>query len=112
MYIHNGQQTHHIFFSCYILFIMNLSVLYFFPPQTLEINKKLNCCTGILLESFDQLKTVASNKEGLLYGVPVSIKENFAYKVFYSYVSPVLLQDGDYSVRASSYVSTCKTVIA
>uniref|UniRef100_A0A671V8M8 Fatty-acid amide hydrolase 1 n=1 Tax=Sparus aurata TaxID=8175 RepID=A0A671V8M8_SPAAU len=48
--------------------------------KTLDLNKKLNCCTGILLESFDQLKTVASNKEGLLYGVPVSIKENIAYK--------------------------------
>nr|XP_046248198.1 fatty-acid amide hydrolase 1 isoform X2 [Scatophagus argus] len=48
--------------------------------KTLEVNKKLNCCTGILLESFDQLKTVASKKEGLLYGVPVSIKENMSYK--------------------------------
>lgn len=92
---------------------MNPSVLYSPPPpQTLDLNKKLNCCTGILLESFDQLKTVASNKEGLLYGVPVSIKENIAYKVFCSYVLPVLLQDGDYSVRASSYVCTCKTVTA
>ncbi|KAK2835629.1 hypothetical protein Q5P01_016113 [Channa striata] len=55
-------------------------VLYTYMEKTLETNKKLNCCTGILLESFDQLKTVTSNKDGLLYGVPVSIKENFAYK--------------------------------
>uniref|UniRef100_A0A8C4GHC8 Fatty-acid amide hydrolase 1 n=1 Tax=Dicentrarchus labrax TaxID=13489 RepID=A0A8C4GHC8_DICLA len=48
--------------------------------KTLDVNKKLNCCTGILLESFDQLKTASSIKEGLLYGVPVSIKENIAYK--------------------------------
>lgn len=52
------------------------------------MNKKLNCCTGVLLESFDQLKTVASNKEGLLYGVPVSIKDNIGYKVSCHYASP------------------------
>ncbi|KAA8589994.1 hypothetical protein FQN60_013359 [Etheostoma spectabile] len=55
-------------------------VLYTYMEKTLDVNKDLNCCTGILLESFDQLKTVSTNKEGLLYGVPVSIKENFAYK--------------------------------
>ncbi|XP_069006420.1 fatty-acid amide hydrolase 1 isoform X2 [Embiotoca jacksoni] len=55
-------------------------VFYSYMEKTLTVNKKLNCCTGVLLESFDQLKTVGSNKEGLLYGVPVSIKENLAYK--------------------------------
>ncbi|XP_074491641.1 vitamin D3 hydroxylase-associated protein-like [Sebastes fasciatus] len=56
-------------------------VFYSYMEKTLDVNKDLNCCTGILLESFDQLKTVASsNKRGLLYGVPVSIKENYAYK--------------------------------
>lgn len=49
--------------------------------QALDVNKKLNCCTTVLLESFDQIKTISSKKEGLLYGVPVSIKENIAYKV-------------------------------
>uniref|UniRef100_A0A3P8S2U5 Fatty-acid amide hydrolase 1 n=1 Tax=Amphiprion percula TaxID=161767 RepID=A0A3P8S2U5_AMPPE len=47
---------------------------------TLAVHKKLNCCTEILLESLDQLETVGSNKEGLLYGVPVSIKDNCGYK--------------------------------
>uniref|UniRef100_A0A8C4GHB4 Fatty-acid amide hydrolase 1 n=1 Tax=Dicentrarchus labrax TaxID=13489 RepID=A0A8C4GHB4_DICLA len=55
-------------------------VFYSYMEKTLDVNKKLNCCTGILLESFDQLKTASSIKEGLLYGVPVSIKENIAYK--------------------------------
>uniref|UniRef100_A0A3Q0S6Y3 Fatty-acid amide hydrolase 1 n=1 Tax=Amphilophus citrinellus TaxID=61819 RepID=A0A3Q0S6Y3_AMPCI len=55
-------------------------VLYSYIEKTLAVNKKLNCCTEILLESLDQLKTVGSNKEGLLYGVPVSIKENVAVK--------------------------------
>lgn len=49
--------------------------------QALDVHKKLNCCTTVLSESFDQIKTVASKKEGLLYGVPVSIKENIAYEV-------------------------------
>ncbi|XP_018522944.1 fatty-acid amide hydrolase 1 [Lates calcarifer] len=55
-------------------------VFYSYVEKTLDVNKKLNCCTGFLLESFDQLKTVDSNKDGLLYGVPVSIKENYSYK--------------------------------
>ncbi|KAL7396942.1 hypothetical protein ABVT39_014068 [Epinephelus coioides] len=55
-------------------------VLYCYMEKTLAVNKDLNCCTGILLESFDLVKTVATKKEGLLYGVPVSIKENFSYK--------------------------------
>uniref|UniRef100_A0A3P9JB35 Fatty-acid amide hydrolase 1 n=1 Tax=Oryzias latipes TaxID=8090 RepID=A0A3P9JB35_ORYLA len=55
-------------------------VFYFYMEKTLAAHKKLNCCTKILPESFDQLKTLASNKDGLLYGVPVSIKENLEYK--------------------------------
>ncbi|XP_062419622.1 fatty-acid amide hydrolase 1 [Pungitius pungitius] len=55
-------------------------VFYSYMEKTLDVNKDLNCCTGILLESFEELKTIASKKEGLLYGVPVSIKENYAYK--------------------------------
>ncbi|KAM4628814.1 fatty-acid amide hydrolase 1 isoform 1-T1 [Polymixia lowei] len=55
-------------------------VFYSYMEKTLEVNKRLNCCTEILLESFDQLKTIHSSKEGLLYGVPVSIKENMGYK--------------------------------
>ncbi|KAM3619985.1 uncharacterized protein V6R79_016746 [Siganus canaliculatus] len=55
-------------------------VFYSYLEKTLVTNKKLNCCTGILLESFDQLKTIDTNEKGLLYGVPVSIKENVEYK--------------------------------
>ncbi|XP_008333862.1 fatty-acid amide hydrolase 1 [Cynoglossus semilaevis] len=53
-------------------------VLYAYMEKTLDVNSKLNCCTVILLDSFDQLKS--TNKEGLLYGVPVSIKDNYGYK--------------------------------
>ncbi|XP_075895434.1 fatty-acid amide hydrolase 1 isoform X1 [Nelusetta ayraudi] len=55
-------------------------VFYSYMQKALDVQRELNCCTGILLESFDQLKTVASNKDGLLYGIPVSIKENIEYK--------------------------------
>ncbi|XP_063323788.1 vitamin D3 hydroxylase-associated protein-like [Pelmatolapia mariae] len=55
-------------------------VFYSYMEKTLAVNKKLNCCTEILLESLDQLTTVGSNKDGLLYGVPVSIKENIGFK--------------------------------
>uniref|UniRef100_A0A672I464 Fatty-acid amide hydrolase 1 n=1 Tax=Salarias fasciatus TaxID=181472 RepID=A0A672I464_SALFA len=51
-------------------------------PEVLAytLQSKLNCCTEVLLESFDQVKTMGSNKEGLLYGVPVSIKDNVGHK--------------------------------
>uniref|UniRef100_A0A3Q3E8Q1 Fatty-acid amide hydrolase 1 n=1 Tax=Hippocampus comes TaxID=109280 RepID=A0A3Q3E8Q1_HIPCM len=55
-------------------------VFYSYMEKTINENKRLNCCTAILLESFDHLKTLESNKGGLLYGVPVSIKDNIAYK--------------------------------
>lgn len=76
--------------------------------QTLDVNKKLNCCTGILLECFDQLKTVASNKEGLLYGVPVSIKDNIQYKVFSGDEVAQLLSDSKYSTL-TGFPSMCET---
>uniref|UniRef100_A0A3Q3CL59 Fatty-acid amide hydrolase 1 n=1 Tax=Haplochromis burtoni TaxID=8153 RepID=A0A3Q3CL59_HAPBU len=59
------------------------NVLYSYMEKTLAVNQKLNCCTEILLESLDQLTTVGSNKDGLLYGVPVSIKENITFKDHY-----------------------------
>ncbi|XP_035997184.1 vitamin D3 hydroxylase-associated protein [Fundulus heteroclitus] len=55
-------------------------VFYSYMEKTLAVHKKLNCCTEVLLESFDQLKRLGSNKDGLLYGVPISIKDNVAYK--------------------------------
>ncbi|XP_029002928.1 vitamin D3 hydroxylase-associated protein-like [Betta splendens] len=55
-------------------------VLHSYMEKALDINRKVNCCTEILLECLDQLKTVPSNNDGLLYGVPISIKENVNYK--------------------------------
>ncbi|XP_014914367.1 fatty-acid amide hydrolase 1 [Poecilia latipinna] len=55
-------------------------VFYSYMQKALAVHKELNCCTEILLESFDQLRTIGSNKDGLLYGVPISIKDNVSYK--------------------------------
>ncbi|XP_077389323.1 fatty-acid amide hydrolase 1 [Festucalex cinctus] len=55
-------------------------VFYSYMEKAINENKSLNCCTTILLESFDHVKTLDSNKRGLLYGVPVSVKDNVAYK--------------------------------
>ncbi|XP_045079426.1 fatty-acid amide hydrolase 1-like isoform X2 [Coregonus clupeaformis] len=56
------------------------AVFHSYMEKTLEVNRRLNCCTEVLLESWDQLEDIDSCKDGLLYGVPVSIKENMGYK--------------------------------
>lgn len=45
------------------------------------MNKTLNCSTEIIMESVAQLKDISTQKKGLLYGVPISIKDNVAYEV-------------------------------
>uniref|UniRef100_A0A8C8MMZ7 Fatty-acid amide hydrolase 1 n=1 Tax=Oncorhynchus tshawytscha TaxID=74940 RepID=A0A8C8MMZ7_ONCTS len=56
------------------------AVFHSYVEKTLEVNRRLNCCTEVLLESWDQLEDIGSHKDGLLYGVPVSIKDNIGYK--------------------------------
>uniref|UniRef100_A0A673H975 Fatty-acid amide hydrolase 1 n=1 Tax=Sinocyclocheilus rhinocerous TaxID=307959 RepID=A0A673H975_9TELE len=55
-------------------------VLYALMEKALEVNKNLNCSTEIIMESVAQLKDIKSQKKGLLYGVPISIKDNVAYE--------------------------------
>uniref|UniRef100_A0A3P8S276 Fatty acid amide hydrolase n=1 Tax=Amphiprion percula TaxID=161767 RepID=A0A3P8S276_AMPPE len=81
-------------------------VFYSYMEKTLAVHKKLNCCTEILLESLDQLETVGSNKEGLLYGVPVSIKDNCGYKVF------VLMECGDWRRGSAGGGAVCRPAVA
>ncbi|XP_029988879.1 fatty-acid amide hydrolase 1 [Sphaeramia orbicularis] len=68
-------------------------VFYTYMEKAIDVHKKLNCCTGIILESFEQLKTIHSSKEGLLYGVPVSIKENFDCQNHYTSCGVVINLD-------------------
>ncbi|XP_016321471.1 vitamin D3 hydroxylase-associated protein-like [Sinocyclocheilus anshuiensis] len=56
------------------------AVLYALMEKALEVNKNLNCSTEILMESVAQLEDIKSQKKGLLYGVPISIKDNVAYE--------------------------------
>ncbi|XP_043097771.1 fatty-acid amide hydrolase 1 [Puntigrus tetrazona] len=61
-------------------FLQPDAVLYAFMEKALEVNKNLNCSTEILMESVAQLKDINTQKKGLLYGVPISIKDNVAYE--------------------------------
>lgn len=56
------------------------AVLHAFMEKALEVNRNLNCNTEILMESVAQLKDLNTQKKGPLYGVPISIKDNIAYK--------------------------------
>ena len=49
--------------------------------QAIEVHKKLNCGTAVLTESLKQLEDIESYKDGLLYGIPISIKDNVDYEV-------------------------------
>ncbi|KAK3557338.1 hypothetical protein QTP70_026583 [Hemibagrus guttatus] len=55
-------------------------VLHAYIEKALEVNSKLNCGTAFLTESLKQLEDIETHKDGLLYGIPISIKENIDYK--------------------------------
>uniref|UniRef100_A0A4W4EDV0 Fatty-acid amide hydrolase 1 n=1 Tax=Electrophorus electricus TaxID=8005 RepID=A0A4W4EDV0_ELEEL len=56
------------------------AVLHAYIEKALEVNQKLNCGTDVLMESLKQLEDIESHRNGILYGVPVSLKENIGYK--------------------------------
>ncbi|NP_001091200.1 fatty acid amide hydrolase, gene 1 S homeolog [Xenopus laevis] len=57
------------------------SVLVAYIEKALEVNKELNCLTDFLSECEAQLQEVKKQKEkGLLYGVPITLKDNVGYK--------------------------------
>ncbi|XP_072853691.2 vitamin D3 hydroxylase-associated protein [Pogona vitticeps] len=56
------------------------SVLYTYIEKALEVTHQINCVTDFLPECEEQLQEVKKREKGLLYGVPVSIKENVACK--------------------------------
>ncbi|KAG7283636.1 hypothetical protein CRUP_020409 [Coryphaenoides rupestris] len=59
-------------------------VFFSYLRKTLEANERLNCCTEVMMTSLDHLKSIDSHKDGLLYGVPVSIKDNIDCKGYES----------------------------
>ncbi|XP_030061888.1 vitamin D3 hydroxylase-associated protein [Microcaecilia unicolor] len=57
------------------------SVLYTYIGKALEVTNDVNCLTHFLPECVTQLQDMKKQKErGLLYGIPVSIKEHYNYK--------------------------------
>ncbi|XP_044306668.1 vitamin D3 hydroxylase-associated protein-like [Varanus komodoensis] len=56
------------------------SVLYTYMEKALEVTQQINCVTDFLPECEEQLCEVKKREKGLLYGVPVSIKEDVACK--------------------------------
>ncbi|XP_029473763.1 vitamin D3 hydroxylase-associated protein-like isoform X2 [Rhinatrema bivittatum] len=57
------------------------SALYTYMGKALEVNSELNCLTDFLPECEAQLQHIKEQKEkGLLYGVPISLKDNVGFK--------------------------------
>ncbi|XP_063283823.1 vitamin D3 hydroxylase-associated protein-like isoform X2 [Pelobates fuscus] len=57
------------------------TALYAYIEKALEVNKELNCLTEFLPECEAQLQEVKKQSEkGLLYGVPISLKDHVGYK--------------------------------
>ncbi|KAM3841216.1 vitamin D3 hydroxylase-associated protein-like [Vipera latastei] len=56
------------------------SVLYTHIEKALAVTREINCVTDFLPECEEQLREIKKREKGLLYGVPVSIKENIACK--------------------------------
>uniref|UniRef100_A0A8C5WT32 Fatty-acid amide hydrolase 1 n=1 Tax=Laticauda laticaudata TaxID=8630 RepID=A0A8C5WT32_LATLA len=56
-----------------------LYVLYSLPTVG-SVTREINCVTDFLPECEEQLREIKNREKGLLYGVPVSIKENVACK--------------------------------
>ncbi|XP_067846150.1 fatty-acid amide hydrolase 1 [Heptranchias perlo] len=55
-------------------------VLHAYMEKALEANKQLNCLTDFLPECQTQLQDLKGKGKGLLYGIPVSIKDNINCK--------------------------------
>nr|XP_023663174.1 fatty-acid amide hydrolase 1 [Paramormyrops kingsleyae] len=56
------------------------AVLHAYIEKALQVSRRLNCSTEFLLESREQLREIETHQDGLLFGIPVSIKDNLNYK--------------------------------
>ncbi|XP_053539823.1 fatty-acid amide hydrolase 1 isoform X1 [Ictalurus punctatus] len=83
------------------------AVLHAYMEKALEANRKLNCSTAVLTESLKQLEDIESHKDGLLYGIPISIKDNLDYEGYDS-TCGVLTKLDDPAVKDSVVVSVLK----
>uniref|UniRef100_A0A8B9S8X7 Amidase domain-containing protein n=1 Tax=Apteryx owenii TaxID=8824 RepID=A0A8B9S8X7_APTOW len=58
------------------------SVLYSYIEKALEVNQEVNCVTAFIPSCLHHIQEMRNQKKGLLYGVPISIKDHVACKVF------------------------------
>ncbi|GAA6086239.1 vitamin D3 hydroxylase-associated protein-like [Tachysurus ichikawai] len=83
------------------------AVLHAYMEKAIEVHKKLNCGTAVLTESLKQLEDINSHKDGLLYGIPISIKDNVDYEGYDS-TCGVLTKLDDPVIKDSVVVSVLK----
>ncbi|XP_053492952.1 vitamin D3 hydroxylase-associated protein [Ictalurus furcatus] len=83
------------------------AVLHAYMEKALEANRKVNCSTAVLTESLKQLQDIESHKNGLLYGIPISIKDNLDFEGYDS-TCGVLTKLDDPAVKDSVLVSVLK----
>ncbi|KAF5897062.1 vitamin D3 hydroxylase-associated protein-like, partial [Clarias magur] len=83
------------------------AVLHAYMEKALEVNKKLNCCTAVLTEGLKQFEDIETHKDGLLYGIPISIKDNLDYQGYDS-TCGVLTKLDDPAGKDSVVVSVLK----
>ncbi|XP_060723404.1 fatty-acid amide hydrolase 1-like [Tachysurus vachellii] len=83
------------------------TVLHAYIEKAIEVHKKLNCGTAVLTESLKQLEDIESHKDGLLYGIPISIKDNVDYEGYDS-TCGVLTKLDDPVIKDSVVVSVLK----
>ncbi|KAJ7398124.1 Vitamin D3 hydroxylase-associated protein [Pitangus sulphuratus] len=58
------------------------SILYSYMDKALEVNREVNCVTDFIHGCEDQLQKLKKQKEkGLLYGIPISIKDHINCKM-------------------------------
>ncbi|XP_064372237.1 vitamin D3 hydroxylase-associated protein-like [Dromaius novaehollandiae] len=56
------------------------SVLYSYIEKALEVNQEVNCVTAFIPSCLHHIWEMRNRKKGLLYGVPISVKDHVACK--------------------------------
>uniref|UniRef100_A0A8C4JS31 Fatty-acid amide hydrolase 1 n=1 Tax=Dromaius novaehollandiae TaxID=8790 RepID=A0A8C4JS31_DRONO len=82
------------------------SVLYSYIEKALEVNQEVNCVTAFIPSCLHHIWEMRNRKKGLLYGVPISVKDHVACKVF-----PLVPLFGKLSVWSEELVKQEESVL-